>query len=573
MRPLSSPSPSNEAGTSDAAARATARNVRAMQAGILIIGLVTAWGLFVRLTILYTGLARPRATNIFYRLYAMHEQPFLLLMAATVIALGIAVWSRPREPGSPREDAGQVAPPSTLALAVVAVSVLLVTIGVTHLVMHGLALSMDEFSADFQARLFARGQYKASLPEAWRPFAGALTPVFVMLRPEDASWLSMYLPVYALIKAPFVALGAPTLLNPLLAAGAVLALAAAARRIWPGDGVRPWVAIALLVTSSEFLVTSGTAYSMPAHLCLNLLWLWLYLRGDRRSWAAALVVGVLAMGLHTPFPHALFVAPFLVRLLRERRWGRVASAAVVYGLGAIVFLGWLRVAQPFAQPGASGLVSIFAWPNAQTPTLHAMNLSLLLTWHTPILGLLVAAALLGTRKLEQPLADLAWGVLLTLGFYVFYPLNQMHGWGYRYAYQVLGSLALIGAAGVGPIQATLGTQRTKFLIAASLLVTLIAQLPLRLIQTERFVRPFAVGNSYVTSRNADVVLVHGDSIWYGRDLLRNDPFLRGQPVVVGASALTKVGRDVLEAGHPGRVVEISDTELLRLGMTLWTQHR
>ena len=81
------------------------------------------------------------------------------------------------------------------------------------------------------------------------------------------------------------------------------------------------MAVALLATSSQVVLTSGSGYTMPAHLLANLLWLWLYLRGDRRrgrsrcSWAGS------RSGLHSPFPHALFVAPFLVRLLRERRWG------------------------------------------------------------------------------------------------------------------------------------------------------------------------------------------------------------------------------------------------------------
>jgi hypothetical protein len=267
------------------------------------------------------------------------------------------------------------------------------------------------------------------------------------------------------------------------------------------------------------------------------------------------------------------VAPFLARLLRDRRWGRLASALLVYGIGAAALLAWLHLAQPAAQPGGGGLLSVFAMPNARGLRLHLVNLSLLLTWHAPILSLLVATALLGTRRLERPLVDLAWGVLLTLGFYLFFPANQGHGWGYRYAYQVLGSLALIAAAGVEPMRMVLGARRTQMLVAGSLLVALLIQLPLRLVQTERFVRPFAAGYDYVTTRNADVVLIHGDSVWYGRDLLRNDPFLHGQPVVLGASVLTKVGRDALERAFPGRVVEVTDADLLRLGMTRSTPYR
>jgi hypothetical protein len=137
---------------------------------------------------------------------------------------------------------------------------------------------------------------------------------------------------------------------------------------------------------------------------------------------------------------------------------------------------------------------------------------------------------------------------------------------------VLGSLALLGAAGVAPLCAALGARRAQLLVALSLLIAVLVQLPARVLLAERFVRPFADGYAYLMTRPADVVLVHGDSIWYGRDMVRNDPFLRGQPVVVRAGTLAREARDALERAHPGRVVEVKDGELLRLGMTPWTSH-
>jgi hypothetical protein len=321
------------------------------------------------------------------------------------------------------------------------------------------------------------------------------------------------------------------------------------------------------VMSSQFLVTSGSAYSMPAHLCFNLVWLWLYLRGDGRSWGAALLVGVLALGLHNPFPHALFVAPFLVRLLRDRRWDRLGAAVVVYGLGSILWLGWFKLAYSLAQGGGSGLLTLFAVPNRSTFWLHAINLTLLFSWQTPIMLALVIVALARWRSLGPVLTDVAWGIALTLGFFLFFPSTQGHGWGYRYAYQVLGNLSLIAAAGVEPLRRALGDRRAGLLLAGSLALTVAVQLPVRLAQTEQFVRPFAAGVAYVTSRNADVVLVRSDSIWYGRDLIRNDPRLRGQPVVINAPFISAAGRAMLERAHPGRVTEVSNAELRSLGMT------
>jgi hypothetical protein len=543
---------------------------RAAVCGIVASLAHALFGLVARQQILERGFARPHAVNIFFRLYALYEAPFLVGVALVAIAAAIVLVA-PRGALMARDtwiDARE-APDRTVVLLVAAVT-FIVTVVITHFVLYGYAFSMDEFSADFQARVFARGSASAALPGFWQPFAYGLTPVFVALDSAGASWNSVYLPVYSFLKAPFVAVGAPTLLNPLLAALTVVALGAVAGRLWPRERLRPWLAIALLLSSSEFLVTTGTAYSMPAHLLLNLVWLWLYLRDDARSWAAALLVGALALGLHNPFPHALFVAPFLVRLVRDRRWSRIASAAVAYGVASVAWFAWLSaVRPPNAGPGA---LDVFALPNLQVLWLHGINLSLLLTWQAPLFGILVVAALCQPRRLGAPLADLAWGVLLTLGFYLFFASTQGHGWGYRYAYQVLGNLALLGAAGIVPLVEAMGRRRAQLLVAAALLLAVAVEVPLRLANTQQFVRPFAAGAEFLQSREASVVLVHGDSIWYGRDLIRNDPFLEGQPVILSATNLTPAGRAYLERAFPGKVLEVSDSELLRLGMTRWTNH-
>ena len=318
-------------------------------------------------------------------------------------------------------------------------------------------------------------------------------------------------------------------------------------------------------------MTSGTGYSMPAHLALNLLWLWLYQRGDARSWGAALAVGVLALGLHNPMPHALFVAPFLVRLVRERRWRRVAAAVAVYGAGSLMWIAWLRMANPYARADGPGLFSMFAVPNALAFWLQSVNLSLLFTWHAPLFGALATVGVVRARRFGPVVTDLALGVALTLAFYLFFPLTQGHGWGYRYAYQVLGSLALLAAAGTPALVAAVGARRAQGLLVASLATALVVQVPLRFVQGERFVRPYAAAYRNLAARPARVVLVYADSIWYGRDLIRNDPYLRGQPVVVAARMLSREGRRAIEAAYPGQVVEVRDGELLRLGLTRWVR--
>jgi hypothetical protein len=317
---------------------------------------------------------------------------------------------------------------------------------------------------------------------------------------------------------------------------------------------------------------SGTGYSMPAHLFLNLLWLWLYLRGDARSWAAALAVGVVALGLHNPFPHALFVAPFMLRLLRERRWGRLASAAVVYVAAAALLMVWMRMVHPLAGAGGPGVLSVFRFPDLAAIWLQLVHLTLLFSWQAPLVGALAIIGFVRARRGDPVIADLGLGVLVTLVFYAFFPLTQGHGWGYRYAHQILGSIALLAAAGAPVLLGAVGARGGRLLLAASCAVALVVQLPLRLAQTERFVRPFAAGHALIARQRAEVVLVHGDSIWYGKDLIRNDPFVK-PPVVIYATMISPYGRMMLERGHPGRVAEVTDHDLLAVGMTPWVPRR
>ena len=53
---------------------------------------------------------------------------------------------------------------------------------------------------------------------------------------------------------------------------------------------------------------------MSAHLAFNLIWLWCFLRGDRKGDAGAIIAGFIATGLHQLLFHPLFVAPFLAHL-------------------------------------------------------------------------------------------------------------------------------------------------------------------------------------------------------------------------------------------------------------------
>jgi hypothetical protein len=506
--------------------------------------------------------------NVFFRLYALHERPFLLLLLAFA---ALVWWSRQRAIELPAplldriERIGARAPAWGLALAILGI-----TGAGTLLVMRGIPLAMDEYAASFQAHIFAAGRITASIPEQWRALAPWMTPMFIAYKPDAHLWLASYLPVYAGMRALFVPLHAEWLVNPLLAAASVVLLDRVARRLWPGDDRRRCLALAFLVTSAQFCVMSMSGYSMAAHLCLNLLWLLFYLRDDRAGYLAAPWVGVLAMGLHNPMPHVLFVAPFLARLLIRRRVRWLSYMSAVYLAGAAIWLQWAL----FTGRGPGGgsfrsLLAHFRMPDDILRFIQGLNLVLILTWQTPVVAVLLVLALLAWRDLEGTERDLATGLLLSFAFYLGFSATQGHGWGYRYIYGALGNIMLLAATGATLASRELRGRTLRTLIAVSLLLSVAVQLPLRLRQTETFVRPWSRMMSFIESRPAAVVAIDFDAGWYASDLVRNDPlFSRGGPSVVFYRPGWGPPLDAIPAALRDSVYVVSRRDMARLGIPL-----
>jgi hypothetical protein len=532
-------------------------------AGVLALA-VCLFGIFAVDFLIGEGFAQavPSSGNIFFRLYSLHEAPFLWLLAGFAFAL----WLAARRAGVSATPPRTKPIPGTLAVlaAVAAAAVLGVTLAGTYWVMHSTPLSMDEFAAAFQARIIASGRMTAQVPAEWQPFASALVPHFISYRAAEQVWLSSYLPAYAGLRALFSSVGAEIVLNPLLAAVSILSLAGASARLWPGDVRRGRIAILYLATSAQFLLMSMTAYSWAAHLCFNLLWLYLVLREDRLGLAAAPWVGALALGLHNPFPHALFAAPFLVRLLRTRRIGWIAYYVAIYGVAA---MGWYRLmAFSHSQVARGAAVQEFGFPSVQGYFVQGMNLSLLLTWQAPAMALFLVAAFFLIRSLKQAERDLMAGIVLTFAFYFMFPQNQGHGWGYRYVYSVLGSATLLAASATVALGGTTGAI-VRRLVIASAVAALVVQLPLRLFEAERFVRPYAATLDFIATRPADVVIVDPHSAYYGRDLIRNDALSKTRPVTLNLAALKPADVQDLVRRYPGRVYLLTVPEMQRHGLT------
>jgi hypothetical protein len=416
------------------------------------------------------------------------------------------------------------------------------------------ALSMDEFMAEFDARIFASGRLFASVASDWRAYLPALQPIFRLELPENAYWVSSYLPMNAALRAIFVLLGAPAWEGIVLAGVAIAATYGVARRLWPERPDAALVSVILLVCSSQFLITAMTPYAMTAHLALNMVWLWLFLRDTRTSHAAAAGVAFVASGLHQVVFHPIFAAPFIASLAVARRWKLMTYYVAVYGLICLFWvLYWSLVLRavdaPLAQSADVGMLNfieraaklIDLSPGNVSTSLFTVGLNLLrlFAWQSPLVVPLALAGLFAARERKATIVSLAAGGALTLLAVLVLMPFQGHGWGYRYLHGMLGSFSLIAAQGwISLTKRDAPMSRgpaLAFVLNAAF--SLLVLLPWHAYQAHAFVRPFASAVAAIEHSTDDVVVVDRAGIWYGEDLVRNDPFLRTTPKVLSLSRL------------------------------------
>ena len=131
--------------------------------GLLAALLVAAFGLDARHRMFESGLVQPGFGNIFFRLYGLHELPFLLLLGLTTLLAALVALRRPGADAAASAERGS--PPAWRAVAVIALVVFAGALASSYLVHHSLLFAMDEFTTDFQARIFAMGRCGESCPK------------------------------------------------------------------------------------------------------------------------------------------------------------------------------------------------------------------------------------------------------------------------------------------------------------------------------------------------------------------------------------------------------------------------
>ncbi|HEY1752554.1 MAG TPA: hypothetical protein VGG29_14945 [Caulobacteraceae bacterium] len=477
------------------------------------------------------------------------DLPVFLAEAAVAVALAWAPAAWMLRLGRMRRRA-----PAPVWVGLLAAACVVAGVVGFRLVFQGYLLSLDEFLADFDARIFARGELMAPVAAAWREYVPALQPIYMLPVPSHDMWASGYLPAHAAMRAAARTLGAGALLNPLLSALAVVAIYGVARRLWPQRPAMALGAAALLASSSQLVVTAMTAYAMPAHLALNLVWLWLFLRGGKLGHGAAMAVGFLAAGLHQLIFHPLFAAPFVLQLWLDRRW-RLAGAYTIAYAAICGFwieywqleLGWLGEARGAAASVGGGwfMARLGAFlATIQPGNLGAMAASLVrfAAWQNPLAPPLFLVGAGAALRAKGHLRALLAGVVLMLAIVTLVVPSQTQGWGYRYLHQLLGSVCLIAVWTWTRLTDALPAPRRAAAagaFAAACAVSLLLLAPLHAWQAWAYVRPYAAADALVRQAPEPVVLVDNNRPWFDMGaVVRNDPFLSRGPKVMLLAALT-----------------------------------
>jgi hypothetical protein len=427
-------------------------------------------------------------------------------------------------------------------------------------VYHDHPLSMDEYAAYFQGQVFAAGHLTGQFPLAQKDWLipPGFQNFFLTVSSDTGQVASSYWPAYALILAPFTALGIPWACNPVLSALTVLIIHRLAMYLF-ADVEAAGLAVLLTICSPVFFGIGISYYSMPAHLFANSLYALLLARPNARRALAAGIVGSIALCLHNPVPHMLFAAPWLI-WIATRRGGVGLLALLCLGylpLCVILGVGWFELihhlrsaaADASSQSGTADLfksmLSIFSPPTATVLLARLIGLAKVWVWAVP--GLQILAACGAVRWRHNPLCMLlVASAVVTLAGYVFFPSDQGHGWGDRYfhsawmALPLLATAALFRPAGMnqgppdnhGTVVLEFEDAQTKSYLAACVLLTLICGVGLRAWQMQQFMAADLNQLPHYSGTEAHVVIldVNPNFGFYVGDLVQNDPFLRGNVI-------------------------------------------
>jgi hypothetical protein len=523
---------------------------RELRLASIVCALATAAGVagaFGFNTIFIPTAGRPSFVWLTPFFFCVQDAPWLLWIALMLLGFGIL-----RVPATPRCAAPVMLRNPCVAIASITALVFVCGIIGTHVVFHGFPLARDEILAEFDAIILRSGMAIAPVASEWRPFASALAPTFMVPIAGGAGYVSAYLPLNAGFRALIGLVTDSAWTSPLLAALAVVTIFAVARRLWPTRLDAALISALLVATSSQVLVTSMTSYAMTAHLTLNLIWLWLFLRNDKIGHGAAIAVGFLACGLHQLIFHPLFVAPFIVRLWASGRRPLALAYLVAYTVICLFWISYWQImieGQGFSQQAFSDAGPVYFMARAAFlfASFHWTGLGLMLKnvlrfvdRQNPIVLPFALLAYRPVRNGDGIARELSTGLALTLAAMFILLPYQGHGWGYRYLHGLIESLSLL--AGYGWIalseRATRNEMATSWMmLTIGSAVAWLVLLPAHAKHAHDFATPYFRAAEAIEHASTDLVIADRSGFVFAEDFVRNDPFLRNRPKVLDLTLL------------------------------------
>jgi hypothetical protein len=428
-----------------------------------------------------------------------------------------ALWNRPepilRLVDSLSERAAWVAWLSVAAFALGAVAIY-----------HNYPLSMDEYAAVFQSKIFAAGHLSAQLPPSYidwlvvRGFNGE----FLIASRETGSVIEAYWPGFALLLAPFEFLHAQWLCNACLAGLALLLIHWITQETTQDKCAAGW-ALLFALGSGAFAANAISFYSLQAHLTANLLFAALLLRPNRYRALCAGLVGSLALILHNPLPHALFACPWLMAIVMNRNQRRYCLPLILgYLPGVCIGLGWLLFKSHIASVG--GLTNgVFTWPDLSVLNTRAASFVKMWVWAVPSLFVFAGLGLVRHRENLQ-VRLLALSAVLSFAGYLFVTFDQGHGWGYRYFHPAWGVIPILaGCAMTGRSDANL---KVASFAGACAILSLVIMVPFQLNEIQQFISQHLAQLGPPGRPGNNVYFMRPRGGFYVADLVQMDPYLR-----------------------------------------------
>lgn len=495
---------------------------------------------------------------IFYRLLFYNDfYNSLAMLAALLIALAI----RPL-----RMQVVRIASWASLHPVKLSILTFIALAIAARVVYQGFPLAMDEYAPLLQARIFAHGNIAITYPLELldRMVVPGFQGSFILVNHATGQAMSGYWPGLALMMSPFALFGGEWLLNPLLGAAGLWLIGDLAKQASGSAQTTGWAMLAALACP-QFTINAMSYYAMTSLLTFNLLFLWLLLRPGWKSAMLAGVVGSIALVMHNPAPHTLFALPCIVWLLwsNERRH-RILPLAVGYlPITLLLCLGWplltssmgLRPIDVSASNGEflaswlSKLQNTFILPNPGILMVRSYAAWKTLIWAAP--GLVLLAFIVKPKSAIQRL--LLAAILITFAFYLFFPYDQGHGWGYRYIHPAWGLIPIVG--GIFAASGNANPFARKFIstaVCAGILAT-----PAFLYTTHSTIMKSVEQELPLSGNGQTIAFVTAHAGLYTVDLVRNYPKDSGSTITMLSQGM-ETDQALVKTLSPDATLLVSD---------------